>query len=248
MTSNDAYEWVNTMSTYKEVNTGIAGKSKFGRPIYFMDIDQSPDKKQETVAIFSRLHPPEITGYVAMKSFVETIMDTSELARLFRDRYRIVVYPMVNPDGVDLGHWRHNGGGIDINRDWAYYNQEEPNVVANHLVNLVKEQKNKVVLGLDFHSTQEDLYYTLTDNRQTNIKGFKDVWLEAIDAHFENYTPQDEPYDLNQPISKAWFYLQFGAESVTYEVGDETPRDFVKEKAKIAAIEMMKLLVLRDCR
>ena len=42
----------------------------------------------------------------------------------------VIVYPLMNPDGVDEGHWRHNTGGIDLNRDWAHYNQPETRQVA----------------------------------------------------------------------------------------------------------------------
>ena len=46
-------------------------------------------------------------------------------------------------------------------------------------------------------------------------------------------------------MTKGWFYLAFGAEAIIYEVGDETDRKYLKEKARFAASEMMKLLVLR---
>lgn len=245
MTSSDNREWINDMAIRSDVEMGVAGQSKLGREILYFDIDQNTRKKKDAIVIFSRLHPPEITGYIAMKSYVETILDTSKLSQLFREKYRILVYPMVNPDGVDLGHWRHNAAGIDLNRDWAFYRQKEVEVVANHVVKKVQAKKNKVVLGLDFHSTQEDIFYTLTDNRQSSIFGFKDIWLESIDNKFNDYSPKDGAYDLNTPITKGWFYLQFDAEGITYEVGDETPREFVKEKARVAAQEMMKLLVLR---
>lgn len=246
MTSSNAREWSSAMATRPFVTMGVAGQSKLDREILFFDIDQNPRDKKDAVVIFSRLHPPEVTGYMAMQAYVETILDTTALSKLFREKYRVLVYPMLNPDGVDLGHWRHNTGGIDLNRDWSYYRQKEVSVVANHVVEKVKEKKNKVVIGLDFHSTQEDIYYTLTDNRQSSVFGFKDIWLEGIDDAFMDYTPLDGPFDLGTPITKGWFYLQFGAEGITYEVGDETPRDFVKMKAKVAAKEMMKLLVLRN--
>jgi len=246
MTSSNAKSWSDMISKYSGTKQEVAGKSRLGRDILFIDINEKPVKEKEAVVVFSRMHPPEISGYMAMQSFVETIMDDSELSQLFRERFRILVYPMINPDGVDLGHWRHSAGGVDLNRDWAYYRQTEVKVVAEHVLKKVKEDKNKVVLGLDFHSTQKDIYYTLTDNRPSSIFGFKDIWLESIDDTYPDYTPIDGANDLNKPITKGWFYLQFGAEGITYEVGDETPRDFVKSKGATAAKEMMKLLVLRE--
>lgn len=244
--SSDSYNWVDSLSgIHSFVRKEIIGTSLDGREIPFFEISEGEVRKNPAIAVFGRIHPPELTGYLAMKAFVETLLDTSQLAKAFRRNYRIMVYPIINPDGVDMGHWRHNAGGVDLNRDWSHYRQKEPRLVAYHLKKELSKQRNSLVLGLDFHSTQEDVYYTLTENRVSHIHGFKDLWIEAIDRAFEDYVPNDEPYDLNQPITKTWFYLEFGAEGITYEVGDETDRDFVKNKAQVAAVEMMKLLVLK---
>jgi len=109
----------------------------------------------------------------------------------------------------------------------------------------VRRGKNKVLLGFDFHSTQRDIYYTLADELPSVIHGFKDYWLQGIDNTFPEYVPSDSPDPLSAPITKTWFYKQFGAEGITYEVGDETPRSFVEAKARAAAVEMMQLLILR---
>lgn len=245
-TSTHAKEWsLNLTKNNSFVKQSVAGQSTLDRDILFLDIDQFSKKDKEAVVIFSRLHPPEVSGYIAMQAYVEELLRDTPLSNLFRKRYRILVYPMINPDGVDLGHWRHGPGGIDLNRDWAYYRQKETKTVAEHCLKEVKRLNNKVTVGLDFHSTQKDIYYTLTPNRKSSVFGFKDIWLQGIDDAFPNYEPLDGPNDLNKPITKGWFYLQFGAEGITYEVGDETPRSFVKDKAAVAAREMMKLLVLR---
>ena len=238
-------EWSQTISQSENVELSVIGKSKLGRDILCLDICKGPKKKKPTIIIFSRLHPPEISGYVAMMSFVEELLKDKPLSDSFLEKHRVLVYPLINPDGVDMGHWRHNARGIDINRDWSHYRQEEVKVVATHAINTVNKNKNKVLAGFDFHSTQEDLYYTLTPNRSSTIFPFKDLWIQGIDDALDGYTPQDEPYDLNSPITKGWFYLLFDAEGITYEIGDETDRAFVKKKAEVAAREMMKLLVLR---
>jgi len=36
---------------------------------------------------------------------------------------------------------------------------------------------------------------------------------------------------------------QFDAEGITYEIGDDTPRDLIQEKGEVSAIEMMQLLI-----
>lgn len=247
MTSSYNNSWCRDLSkSNSSVRHSIIGQSTLGRDISFLDIYNNSPKDKKAIVIFSRLHPPEVPGYIAMQEFVNTILDTTSLSKLFREKFRILVYPMVNPDGVDMGHWRHNAGGIDLNRDWSHYRQQEPWVVASHCVKTIAENKNKVLVGLDFHSTQEDVLYTLTDNRKSSVFGFKDIWVDGIKDGLEGHDPNDDPYDLNTPITKGWFFLQFGAEGITYEVGDETDRSFIKQKAQVAAKEMMKLLVLTN--
>lgn len=60
--------------------------------------------------VIGRLHPPEVTGQFALQAFVESLCMDSETAKKFRKEYTVYVVPMMNPDGVDNGHWRHNTG------------------------------------------------------------------------------------------------------------------------------------------
>jgi len=244
-TSTEALNWSKHLANHKDVRFNSIGKSKLKRDMIGLDIYQGDPKGRDIVVVLSRQHPPEVSGYLAMQSFVEELLKDNRLQKDFRNKYRILVFPLLNPDGVDLGHWRHNAGGIDLNRDWAHYRQEEVKTIVNTIVNIASESKSKVILGLDFHSTQEDLYYSFSDDMHSAIYPFKDYWIGAIDDAIPNYTPDDQPFPLSQPISKGWFYKQFNAESLTYEIGDETPRDFVKLKAEVAAREMMRLLILR---
>ena len=244
-TSTEAKSWANKIAEHKDVRFSIVGKSKLKRDLIGLDIYDGDPKERDVIVILSRQHPPEVTGYLAMQSFVDELLKDHRLQKDFLKKYRVLVYPLLNPDGVDLGHWRHNAGGIDLNRDWAYYRQEEVKTIVNSIVDIANKSKNKVILGLDFHSTQEDLYYSFSDDMHSSIYPFKDYWIHAIDDAIPNYTPDDQPFPLESPISKGWFYKQFNAESLTYEIGDETPRDFIDLKARVAAREMMKLLILR---
>lgn len=237
--------WVDQLSLHDDVQQSVIGQSRLGRDLWMMDIADGDSRGREAIVILARQHPPEVTGSIAMESFVEEILKDNPISNHYRSKYRTIVFPLMNPDGVDEGHWRHNAGGIDMNRDWAQYHQRENYTVANHIVATTHHHKNKVIIGLDFHSTQEDVYYTLPANRRSSIFPFKDLWLNGMEQSILEYQANDEPGDMNAPITKFWFYLQFNAEGVTYEVGDEVPRDFIREKAQAAAQEMMQLLALR---
>ena len=85
----------------------------------------------------------------------------------------------------------------------------------------------------------------MKDDLRSKLYPFKDYWISGIDKSFPNYSPNDIPGSLGT-FTKGWYYNQFNAASITYEIGDETPRDFISEKAEVAAREMMKLLILKN--
>ena len=245
--SSHVWAWCKAQSRHDDLNFFVVGKSKLNRDMYMLDIGNGDPMKKPAIMIISRQHPPEVTGYLAMEAFVEEILKDNVLSNDFREKFRLLVFPLLNPDGVDLGHWRHNTGGVDLNRDWAVYNQPEIQVVAGKMFDETNNYKNEVLLGLDFHSTYYDVFYT-TDYTKipTVIYKFKDYWLFGIKNALEGYEPRDAPSGLNAPVSKGWFVQAFQAEGVTYEIGDNTPRDFIKQKSIVAAQEMMKLLMYRN--
>jgi len=245
VTSSHVKAWCNDLeSKNTSVTQYIIGKSKGGRDLHMLDITSGNSKKKPVIVLLSRQHPPEVTGFKAMQAFVDEII-SGEQANSFLEKYRVLVFPLLNPDGVDMGHWRHNMGGIDLNRDWAYYHQPETRQVANHIVATTKKHKNKVLLGLDFHSTWYDVFYTLpSEEFTTNIPGFKDDWLAATESAIGNgYEVNEKPSGLGSPVTKGWFFTQFNAEGVTYEIGDSTPRDFIQQKGQLSAREMIRILL-----
>lgn len=242
-TSDDIKLWIDEQSSSNYFTLKSAGKSKLGRNIPVVHFVKEKAKNKNLLVLLSRQHPPEVSGYLALQAFVNRIVQWDELSNDFLDEYNILMFPLLNPDGVDMGHWRHNAGGIDTNRDWAYYRQPEIKQVAEYIIKFVNDNKNKVNLALDFHSTQKDIYYTMDSTLKTRIYGFNDKWLDAIEKSITDYTPNEEASGLRMPISKTWFFREFKAEAVTFEFGDETDRDFIRKKSMVAAQEMMKILL-----
>jgi len=243
--TSKVYYWCLQQSAIKAVRYNELGKSKLGRSLPVLDIYSGSKRKKPIVVILSRQHPPEVTGYYAMEAFVEALLESTKLTNDFFEKYRVLVYPLVNPDGVDLGHWRHNAGGIDLNRDWGNYNQPEIRQIADHIVTVSKRSKSDVLIGLDFHSTIKDIYYTneVQPDNQT-IKNFKDNWLDEIEMRIDGYSVDEEASGTKPvAVSKSWFHEQLQAVGITYEIGDNTPRDFIKTKGKISAQVLMEILI-----
>ncbi len=219
------------------------GASNLGRPIWVMDIQQGEAKEKPVIVFLTRQHPPEVTGYLAFKAFMEEVLKDTALSRDFFDKYHILAFPLVNPDGVDLGHWRHNAGGVDTNRDWGKYRQPEIKAIVKYIDKTLRKEKADLVLGLDFHSTWFDVFYTNKERVSTPYPAFLSQWFTALEKRIPNYKVNEKASNSTQPVSKGWLLYGHKAVGVTYEIGDETVRDSIRLIGQTSAKAMMEILV-----
>jgi hypothetical protein len=234
--------WMNKMDRASYVKRSVVGESMLHHPMDQLEIGDS--EQRNYVFIIGRQHPPEVTGSFALMAFTETIAGNSKLAKDFRRHFRTVVVPLMNPDGVENGHWRHNMGGVDLNRDWNNFAQPETRLVRDHFIKLGKASGARPFLMLDFHSTQEDMFYTQPDSEKTFPENFTANWLAAIQKRFPDYKiRRSASHEPGGVTSKVWGYTQFGIPCITYELGDGTDRKRIKQIASGAAEEMMRLLL-----
>jgi len=233
--------WTEDLAERLYVSRSVAGTSGRGRPMYMLEFGDPGATRH--IAIIGRQHPPEATGTMGLLAFVEELASESELAQEFRQHFRAHVIPLVNPDGVDLGHWRHNTGGVDLNRDWEAFNQPETRVVRETLTGILDQPGHELWFAVDFHSTQYDVFYTLERSLETTPPGITDQWLDHISANLPHYEVNDSPSGIEGGISKNWFYRTFNSPSLIYEVGDRTDRTLIREVATTAAQGTMEILL-----
>ena len=246
-TSTHVFKWMNDLAKKKKFKIEEIGKSTEGRPIRMMTMG-NPNAKNMMLVI-SRQHPPEVTGYFAMQAFVEKISDKSKISKDFRKNWAIYVVPLMNPDGVDNGHWRHNTGGIDLNRDWSAFNQPETTAVREFLKRRETETGGKFYFGIDFHSTWDEIYYPMNQSfTDTNMPNLVWNWLDSIKKAIPNYAPNIQANARLEPtiVSRNYFLKAHKMEAIVFEIGDNTPRDFIKKKGEVGAIELMKLMMSRQ--
>ncbi|PCI53140.1 MAG: hypothetical protein COB36_13675 [Alphaproteobacteria bacterium] len=240
--------WVEKTEKLPFVSKFIIGKSIEGRPIYKLEAVTNLDAEKPYVVFVGRQHPPEVTGAFALIPFSETVLGGSDLAKKFRDKYNVLIVPNMNPDGVTHGNWRHNMGGVDLNRDWGPFTQPETQAIEREFKRF-NEGSDKIVLFLDFHSTWRNLLYTQTDDEPTNPAFFTRDWLRAVDKRLDDdvykFTREQSP-NSGKPVSKNYMYASFGIPAITYEVGDNTDRKPIAIAAEIFAQEMMKTLLAQE--
>ena len=241
-TSETVFAWMNGLAKRGNFPVETIGLSREGRPLRMITLGDPNSKKM--VLVISRQHPPEVTGYFAMQAFVEKLADDSELSKQFRRAWGIYVVPLMNPDGVDGGHWRHNSGGIDLNRDWSDFHQPETNYLRALLAPRAAATGGTFYFGIDFHSTWNDIYYPFSSIYEGNAPRLMDRWIANIQAALPGYEPRVQANSRLYPtrVSRNYFFDKYGMEAIVFEIGDNTPRDFLRKKGAVGAEELMKLL------
>lgn len=111
----------------------------------------------------------------------------------------------------------------------------------------------ELYLFLDFHSTAKDVFYTQPADMVMFPPQFTSDWMAAMQARagaeFPGYSVNWKPgHNAEKPTAKAYMFTTFGIPAITFELGDETDRQFIRRYSSLAAEEMMKLLLATDGR
>ncbi|QIH34651.1 redoxin domain-containing protein [Sphingobacterium sp. DR205] len=240
--SKAVYQWIEQVNPAVQLQKTEAGKTGLGKALNVY-VAGNPESKK-SIAVLGRQHPPEITGHYAYASFVEYLLGNSADAKEFREKYRIYLIPIVNPDGVDLGHWRANANGVDLNRDWSEFNQPETIALRDYFKKEIGQQGRQLYFAIDFHSTGSDIYYTVDPALPSRFPGFIPNWIASVKEAIPGYEPLVKPLYLGGPTFTAYSYLykNYNAEALVYEIGDNTNSDFIQRKARISAQKLIEKL------
>lgn len=234
--------WLAEMAVHSEIQTAIIGTSTEGRPIHLAKTANKP----EVVLLLGRQHPAEVPGALVMRDFIDVVLGDTGLAREFRQRFTLLIIPLLNPDGVANGHWRHNAGRTDLNRDWGPFKQPETQAVARLMAG-VEKLGMKPRLMLDFHATKftdSVLFYTQRAEDVTSPAGFATNWLGSVHNRIPDYEFKHDPRPTSkQKNTKAYFYTRYGIPSFTYEIGDEADRERLSAVTPVFAEEMMRIML-----
>ena len=218
-------------SSFTKINLG---KSTLGRPIDGL-ISQNPNNT-EWLLILGRQHPPEITGALALFSFVDELAQTSQSQQAFLQRFNVLIIPNLNPDGVAAGNWRHNSEGVDLNRDWGKFTQVETALVKAKLDSLLKGSQ-RLVFALDFHSTQQDIFYTMPTDYTVAPAQFATEWLAKIkNQSVASFVVRPKPGSSpGRGVFKQYIADKYNVHGITFELGDNTQRELIEHIAKVSA-------------
>jgi hypothetical protein len=249
--SNQDYEnWTDAMSQkgiYKKV---LIGSSTQGRAIHGLIKQHSSN--HEWLVLIGRQHPPELTGAIAFKQFSQTLNHSSPALDAFYKRFNVLMVPNVNPDGVAHGNWRHNVNGTDLNRDWGKFTQTETRTIGDYITSLLTTSSNdkpsKLVLALDFHSTQQDIFYTMPNDYHVAPSDFSDTWLESVKANtVSSFVVRNRPGSRpDSGVFKQYIADTYHVHAITYEMGDNTPSAMIDHVAQVSATTLVDKMLATD--
>lgn len=221
--------WMNRL----RLDAQVIGKSAQQRPLYYLQHSARTPKHRWVV--LARQHPPEATGSLALEPFIEQLLKQFKDNPTLASCVQLDLYPMVNPDGVELGYWRHGTGHTDLNRDWGPFRQVESKSIWQH----VQQQVGiKPTLMLDFHSTNRDVLYTQMPEKR--VGSFTERWVKQLQKNisitYPDYIVNEQPgHSPHLDTTKTHFNRTFGIDAITFELGDETDRQVIKDYAIAAA-------------
>jgi hypothetical protein len=242
--NNEHYlSWGKYFDKKSDLTLSILGESTEGRPI--LQLTHKTESK-EWLVLTGRMHPPEVTGALAMIPFIGELALNKDIGERFRERFNILVVPNLNPDGVEHGYWRHNINGVDLNRDWIKLKQKETQLVHNRLQQIVNDGGN-IVFGIDFHSTKRNIFYSMPTDYGAKPALFVENWLGNLDKQTADFKVIIKPgNNPGQGVFKQYIADNYGVHAVTYEMGDNESRKVINSIAKVAAKTLMKELLATD--
>ena len=240
--NEDITQWLAAHSKASYIKHFFVGKSTQGAPIEAVELTQ--DGNTEWLVIIGRQHPPEVTGSVALLAFAEELFRSSELTATFLQRFNVLIVPNMNPDGVSAGNWRHNSKGVDLNRDWGKFTQAETRAVGSKLESIVAAG-GKIVFALDFHSTQQDIFYTMPTDYAIAPQMLVHNWLDVLKQQvISSFVVRNRPGSSpGRGVFKQFIADTYKVNAVTYEMGDNTERAIIKDVAEHAARTLMTSLL-----
>ncbi len=201
--------------------------SELGRPIYSVRIGLG----KKTLICTGGVH-----GRESINPTVLVKMTKVYCAKYtdFLKTYSILFLPLLNPDGYEIAlhkdkHWKYNGRGIDINRNFPCqsYCKKNPNdmplseVESRILVNIFNREDS--IGYIDFHSRGKEIYwYRAALDENYNLKQKKLAQALCQCSGYRLGTPEDEMPDNSSGGNTVQYYSeQLKLPAITVETIDE---------------------------
>ncbi|KAM3140512.1 hypothetical protein pb186bvf_007324 [Paramecium bursaria] len=138
------YNPKNFTTTYKDNQVKYL---EYGR--HFVDV----------IIIMARQHPGETVSSHVCDGMIKAIQESY----ILQDRFHIVIFPMMNPDGVQYGNFRCDSSGKDLNRVWSKphpVHHKHILEIKRYISSLLRQGKDiKLFLDIHGHSKKQNAFF-----------------------------------------------------------------------------------------
>ena len=151
--------WLDQVVEHADVSLSTLGSSEQGRDIRMLAVTNGalPDEGKRSVFVVGRQHAAETAGSHQLAGLVDFLLSGDEDAQPLLDGFVWRIVPMVNPDGVYLGHSRTTSELRDPNADWANGESVEVVTVRTLLEDLAAGPGVDMVL--DWHNQMNNVHW-----------------------------------------------------------------------------------------
>lgn len=209
----------------------VLGKSLQGREIAIVTLSKNWAPETPSVYFNGTHHGNEKASTEAVLGLLDFFVrsqDRSDIDRLLR-RYKIILHPLVNPDGHALNS-RNDSQGIDPNRDYATPSKPEKDafrLIETRLVQRLLKREN-IVASAAFHAGLEAVLWPWchTPAMSRHELVFKNLGQAiAQSMNMPKYTQSYYDYQTDGEFID-YAYMRHGVYALTLEVAQEaTPQE-----------------------
>ncbi|EUD65318.1 hypothetical protein C922_04261 [Plasmodium inui San Antonio 1] len=183
---------------------------------------------KKIIFLTARVHPGETNASYVMHGFLAFITSENAYADSLRDNFIFIVIPMLNIDGVILGHNRLCSNGFDLNRQWnrpIYYLHQTVHT-AKTLIRRI-HRNGRIVFFCDFHghSRKYNCFLFGNSDSRAHLRGRKklaEIFPEVLGASLPWFSLEDTKFKsdiTNRGVARHVCGSEFAIDcSYTFEV------------------------------
>lgn len=202
---------------------GIAGWTVQGREIPLWTITEAPDDAPVIWLMFRQHSWESGSSWIGDGGLRFLLGDTAEAARM-RKQAIWKIFPVADPDGVEIGGVRFNVHGYDLNRNWDAIDPKlTPEIAAEHdAIESWLDRGGRIDMFLTVHNTETSEYLQSAAEYHDRTARFR----RELTARSSFLETRPEPRDWPAPDASAkkgrmsvsqGLYAEFGIPSMLLE-------------------------------
>lgn len=136
--------------------TDELGRAIPATPFYAFEVNDAAYSPTKYACIIAGIHSGEDVGEIVFREFIDWLLGSDAEAVALRQRYRISVYPLTNPQGRWAGYYRGApGSNVNTNRDFEAATPAHESTVILKAITVVDADGEQIQWAVDVHASPD---------------------------------------------------------------------------------------------